>query len=300
MSPCAPSVPGARVTSCPSASGACVTSCSCPWGPCHLVPLNPRGLCHLVPLCPGSVSPRAPTFIALDTDLLVGSLLYTPIAPPLGLGAGGRPPAPCEGRRGSPSRESTRVPHLVTPASRLGFSGAGGTLALGLSPGWTQASQGHMAGHAGPCARWPPTCPLPPLEVRGPELVYRGHWHFARLHLMFRPGLSGFSTATLFSRCLTSFLWGLWRTTVTQALLLGGGLCAPLSSLPLGLGPRMDLGVPQLMPQGQQCLLHSPFLEPWGSGWASPQLGSSVRPRPVSWSLCKGCPGRLHGQQGGH
>lgn len=90
VSPLAP-VPGAHVTLCPSAPGASVTMC-----PCN----------------PGSVSPRAPTFIALDTDLLVGSLLCTPIAPPLGLGAGGRPPAPCEGRRGSPSRESTRVPHL--------------------------------------------------------------------------------------------------------------------------------------------------------------------------------------------
>lgn len=33
-------------------------------------------------------------------------------------------------------------------------------MAWGLSPGWTQASQGHVAGHAGHSAGWPETCPL--------------------------------------------------------------------------------------------------------------------------------------------
>lgn len=126
--------------------------------------------------------------------------------------------SPLRGQKGQPIQGINPCTSLRTPASRLGFSGAGGTLARGLSPGWTQASQGHMAGHAGPRARWPPTRPLPPLEVLGPELVQQGRRHFARLHLMFRPRLSGFSAATLFSHCLTSFLCGLWRTTVAQAL----------------------------------------------------------------------------------
>lgn len=173
----------------------------CPLGLCHLVPLSPGGPCHLVPLSPGPTSLCVPTFIAPDTDLLVGSPLYTPVAPPLGLGTGGWPPAPCEGRRGSPSRESTRVPHLVTPASRLGFSGAGGkgALAWDLSPGWTQASPGHVAGHAvsrRPRAGRPWTRPLPPAEVLGPKLVHQGLWHFAPPRLMFCHGLSGFSTTT--------------------------------------------------------------------------------------------------------
>lgn len=98
------------------------------------------------------MSPHVPTLIAPDTDLLVGSLLYTPVAPPLGPGAGGWPPAPCEGRRGSPSRESTRVPHLVTPVSRLGFSGAGGL--------WPGASA--LAGRRRPEGTWLATqAPMP-------------------------------------------------------------------------------------------------------------------------------------------
>lgn len=145
-----------------------------------------------VPLSPGSMSLCAPTFIAPDTDLLVGSPLYIPIAPPLGLGAGGWPPAPCEGRRGSPSRESTRVPHLVTPSVQAGLLGC-----------WEGSDLGHQpwldAGVPRPCG-WPHRPPfwaaLPPAEALGPELVHQGLWHFAPLHLMFCHGLSGLSTTT--------------------------------------------------------------------------------------------------------
>lgn len=107
-------------------------------GPVSLnVPLCLQGPCLLVP----------PPLLPQNTDLLVGSLLHTPRAPLLGPGAGGWPPAPFEGRRGSPSRESTRVPHLVT-GIQAGLLGCWGwAVAWGLSPGWTQASQGHVAGH---------------------------------------------------------------------------------------------------------------------------------------------------------
>lgn len=219
----------------------------CPLGLCHLVPLSPGGPCHLVPLSPGPMSLCVPTFIAPDTDLLVGSPLYAPVAPPLGLGTGGWPPAPCEGRRGSPSRESTRVPHLVTPASRLGFSGAGGkgALAWGLSPGWTQASPGHVAGHA--VSRKPPCwATLDPSPAS-----CRGTWPRAgssRTLALCTPASDVLSRTEwvfynhLFSRCLTSFLHGLWRTTLTWALSAPrGGLCgsARLASLHHGLGPQM-------------------------------------------------------------
>lgn len=143
---------------------------------------------------------------------------------------------------------------------------------------------------------------LPPLEVLGPEQVHKGLWHFAPLHPVFCHGLSGFSAAALFSH-LPFSLWTL-GTTLTPVLSAARGrplqLCPPLASSLLGLGPRMGLGVPQLPPQGPQCLLPSLFLEPWGSSWASPRLGSLIRPRPVGWSLCKGCPRRLHRWQGGH
>lgn len=167
----------------------------------------------------------------------MGPPIHTPIALPL---AGGWPPAPCEGRRGSPSRESTRVPHLVTPASRLGFSGAGGALTWGLSLGWTQASQGLVAGHTRPPFR----------AALGPSPAScRGTWPRARSSrtlALCTPASNVLSWTEwvfcnrLFSRCLAPFLRGLWRTTLTWALSAARGrplrLCHPRQLAPLA-GP---------------------------------------------------------------
>lgn len=104
-----------HVTSCPSVPGACVTLCPS--------------------LASGPVSPRAPTFTAPE-HRPASWVLPTSPEPPLGPGAGGWP-----------SRESTRVPHLVTPASGLGFLGAGGGL-------WPGASALAGRRHPRPCG-WP-------------------------------------------------------------------------------------------------------------------------------------------------
>lgn len=146
-------------------------------GPVSLhVPLCLQGPCLLVP----------PPLLPQNTDLLVGSLLHAPRAPLLGPGAGGWPPAPFEGRRGSPSRESTRVPHLVTgiQAGLLGCWGGG------LWPGASA-----LAGRRRPKAMWLATrrpqawaardLSPPPPEALGPEPVHKGLWHFPPLHLTF-------------------------------------------------------------------------------------------------------------------
>lgn len=121
--------------------------------PSHLVLLSaPPGLCHLLlppslahatwqaPLpASGPVSLRAPTLLPKDTDLLVGSRPQ-PLSSSLSPGAGGWPPAPCEGRTDRPSRESTRVSHFSNPSIQAGLLGCLGTLAWGLSPDGAQMS----------------------------------------------------------------------------------------------------------------------------------------------------------------
>lgn len=122
MSPCAP-VSGACVTSCPSAPEAHVT-------------LSPSVPGAHVTSCPHSYCPRH-----RPASWVPPIHLRTPSTRPRGRWLA---TSPCEGRRGSPSRESTRVPHLVTPVSRLGFSGAGGL--------WPGASA--LAGRGRPEATW--------------------------------------------------------------------------------------------------------------------------------------------------
>lgn len=122
MSPCAP-VSGACVTSCPSAPEAHVT-------------LSPSVPGAHVTSCPHSYCPRH-----RPASWVPPIHSHTPSTRPRGRWLA---TSPCEGRRGSPSRESTRVPHLVTPVSRLGFSGAGGL--------WPGASA--LAGRRRPEATW--------------------------------------------------------------------------------------------------------------------------------------------------
>lgn len=60
------------------------------------------------------------------------------------------------------------------------------------------------------------------------------------------------------------------------------------------MGPRSLRSLPRA---------HTAFCVPipgaLGRRWASPQLGSWIRPRPARWSLCKGCPGGSLGGQVG-
>lgn len=177
-------------------------------------------------------------------------------------------------------------------------------MAWGLNPGWTQASQGHVAGHAGPSAGWPETCPLAP------------SWcikDFGTFHPRIRHSLSQTERVFYNDLFLTLFCVFSLRTLEDDSDAPGPapgpagcrGRLLPLCPVPLRPQPSSwALGGPQgslsSLPRAHQ-LVHSavPFLEPWGCGWASPQLAALVWPRPVVWSLCKSCPGRLHGRQGG-
>lgn len=147
MSSCVP-VPRACVTLCPSTPGAHVTSCPSPWGPCHL-PLSPRGLCHLVPV-PGPMSLCAPTFIAPDTDLLVGSPHTHPHSPSTGWWLA---TSPLQEQKGQPIQGINPCTSLSDPSVQAGLFGCWGGSDLGPQP-WLDA------GVPRPCG-WPHKAPVP-------------------------------------------------------------------------------------------------------------------------------------------
>ena len=132
--------PQGSVSPCAPVLRACVTLC----------PSVPGTMSPCAPLSQGLVLSCAPTFIAPDSDLLVRSLLNTPRAPPLGPEAGGWPPAPCEAE-GAAHPGNNPCTSLSDPGIQAGLLWCWGAyLAWSLSPGWTRASRGHVAGHVGP------------------------------------------------------------------------------------------------------------------------------------------------------
>lgn len=149
VSPCAPPpqgpmslrapLPGVHVT-CPSAPGACVTLCPSP---------GPMSLC-------------APTFIAPDTDLLVGSPHTHPHSPSTGWWLA---TSPLRGQKGQPIQGINPCTSLSDPSVQAGLFGCWGGSDLGPQP-WLDA------GVPRPCG-WPHKAPVPGGPGPVPRLLQR-------------------------------------------------------------------------------------------------------------------------------
>lgn len=173
-------------------------------------------------------------------------------------------------------------------------------MAWGLSPGWTQASQGHVAGHVSLM----PGSPRQPclLQSTGPRAGASRTLALCTPALTLPRGLREFSTAPVFSLVSPRFS-GLRRTTLIPALSAAGGrplqLCTLLASLLPRQGPLMGPRSLRSLPRA-----HTAFCVPcsWSPGAA---LGFSP-----TWVLHQAkasplvtmqrLPRRLHGWQGGH
>lgn len=149
-------------------------------------------------------------------------------------------------------------------------------MAWGLSPGWTQASQGHVAGHVSLM----PGSPRQPclLQSTGPRAGASRTLALCTPALTLPRGLREFSTAPVFSLVSPRFS-GLRRTTLIPALSAAGGEAPaalhPTCQLTAQARPSDGSQVPPLTPQGPHCLLCPLFLEPWGSAGPLPNLGPS-------------------------
>lgn len=250
-----------------------------------------QGLCHVCPSVQRPVSPCAPPSIAPDTDLLVGSVLSprSPCTRPSPrLVAGHQPLARAEGQ---PIQGINPCTSRSDPSVQAGLLGCWGACGMGSRP-WPDAGVPRPRGWPrGPHAGQPSAVPASS-KVLGPEQVHKGLWDLAPLHPTFPRGLSGFSTATVFSLVSPRFS-GLWRTTLTPALSAAGGG----GGAPAALPPACQLSTGQGPPLGARALTAfcAPRSRSPGQCRASPQPGSFIRPRLVHWSLCKGCPGRSMG-----
>lgn len=252
----------ARATSCPSAR-ACVTC----------VPLS-RGLCHRVPppYCPrhGPASwvhpvPRSPC-----------------PGPSPRLVAGHQPPARAEGQ---PIQGINPCTSRSDPGVHAGLLGGRGARGTGSRPGWTRASRGHVAGHAG-LSRAAPAAPASPkCWARSGCIKDFGAWHPC-----IRPFLldEWASCSHCVLTCLASSLDSGGPPDPSSVCCRGPGgrpcSSAPTCQLSARAGPSDGCQVPPLTPQGPHCLLRPPSPEPWGSAGPRPNSG----------------PPSGHGQSAGH
>lgn len=135
--------------------------------------------------------------------------------------------------------------------------GAGGwAAAWGLNPGWTQASQGHAAGHAGPSAGWPEACPLAPSRC----IKDFGTFHPRIRHSLSQTERVFYNERVFFLTLFCVFSpWTLEDDFDAPAPAPGPAGCRgrllPLCPVPLQPQPSSwalggPQGVPQLAPQG--------------------------------------------------